>query len=124
MKDLFYQGGLLFMGILSLIFIAMLVWVIYHTAISFTAKEGSTEVMLRKIGYTRSIGLFALVMGIFGQLIGLYQALSAIERAGDISPSLVFSGLKISMITPIYGVIIFLISLVMWFIATILVDKK
>lgn len=124
MKDLFYQGGPLFMGMLTLVFVIMVVWVVFHTVTNLNSKLSDTDSVLRKIGYTKSIGLFALVMGIFGQLLGIYHALTAIEQAGDISPSLVFSGLKISMIAPIYGIIIFLISLLLWFVAALMIDKK
>lgn len=124
MKSLFNQGGVLFMSILTIVLIVMVVWVVYHTVQYLKSNSGKLETIIRKIGYTRSIGLFALVLGIFGQLLGLYQALTVIEQAGDISPALIFGGLKISMIAPIYGMIIFLISLVLWFIAVSVVEKK
>lgn len=46
--------------------------------------------------------------GLLAQVIGLYQAMSAIEMAGDISPSLLAGGFKVSMIAPTYGLVIFL----------------
>ncbi len=124
MKNLFNQGGPLFMSILTIVFIVMVVWLVYHTVQQLNNKTDDLEKSIRKIGYTRSIGLFALIIGIFGQMLGVYQALNAIEQAGDISPSLIFAGLKISMIAPLYGVVIFLISYMLWFAALAIVDKK
>ncbi len=61
------------------------------------------------------IGSFAIVWGILAQGIGIYQALSAIQAAGDISPAIIIGGIKVSMITPFYGTFIFLFSSLLWF---------
>ena len=79
---------------------------------------------MRRIGYGKSIGLFAMITGILGQLIGFYQAFSAIEKAGDISPSLVYGGIKVSMISTLYGISIYLISLMIWFSASVIIERK
>lgn len=63
----------------------------------------------------KSIGLFALVTGVFAQLIGIFSAFQFIEKAGSVTPALLAGGLKVSMITTIYGVLIFLISYGIWF---------
>ena len=70
------------------------------------------------------MGIFAAVFGIFGQCIGLFQAFMAIEAAGDISPAMIFGGLKVSMITTLYGIFIFLISFLIWFLLKLNVNKK
>ena len=124
MKNLFFTGGPLFMGILTIVLIVMVVWVVVHTLQFKQSNAKDASLTIRKIGYTRSIGLFAMIFGIFGQMLGLYQALSVIEQAGDISPALVFGGIKVSMIAPLYGVLIFLISLILWFVATSIIDKS
>lgn len=60
------------------------------------------------------MGLFSLVFGILGQFLGLYQMLSYVESAGDIAPYLIYGGLKVTMISTLYGIIIFLISYIVW----------
>ena len=65
----------------------------------------------------KSIGLLALVVGILGQLIGLFSAFQAIEEAGSVSSGIVAGGLKISSITTMYGLTIYAISLVLWMIS-------
>ena len=52
-----------------------------------------------------------LLSSILGQIIGLYAAFEAIEAAADISPAMLAGGLKVSLITTIYGLLIFVISL-------------
>jgi biopolymer transport protein ExbB/TolQ len=77
-----------------------------------------------RIRHIRSFGLFGMITGILGQLIGLYQAFAVIEEVGDISLSLLMGGLKVSMITTFYGIFIFLLSLLIWFILDFILSRK
>jgi hypothetical protein len=124
MKNLFFMGGPLFMSILTILLVIMITWVFYHFTSVFNSKQLNQEVVLRRMGYTKSIGLFAMITGIFGQLIGFYEAFSAIENAGDISPGLVYGGIKVSMITTLYGIFIYLLSLLLWFAASIIIERN
>jgi len=124
MKDLFYMGGPLFMSILSILLIVVVVWIIYHTIIHFSSTAPDKNITLRKLGYGKSIGLFALITGILGQLIGLFMAFSTIEKVGDISPAIMMGGIKVSMITTLYGISIYLVSLLLWFVTSIIIDRK
>ncbi len=124
MKDLFLMGSPLFMGILTLLFLSMLAWTTYHLIGFYSSGQDNSKAFLRKLSYGKSIGLFAMITGILGQLIGLNLALSAIEKAGDISPGLVVSGIKVSMISTIYGICIYLLSLLLWFVVSNVLVKK
>jgi hypothetical protein len=93
MLDYFYMGGPLFMGMLTLIFIALIV--------AAVLKKGVKE-----------IGLLALAMGFLGQLIGLMGAFEGIEAMGGVSQPMLAGGLKVSSITSIYGLLIYIISLI------------
>jgi hypothetical protein len=110
MIDLFYKGGPLFMGILTIIFLIMLS---LSAALFFRGASVGGKVDLISSDLIKQIGLFALIFGIFGQLLGLYQAFNAIQQMGTVSPALLAGGLQVSMITTIYGVIIFMCSLVL-----------
>ena len=73
--------------------------------------------------WVKEIGLFALVFGLVSQLFPLYHAISTLQQVaidiGEgvnglfdlISPG-VFFGIKVILIPVIYGMIIFLVSLV------------
>ena len=63
--------------------------------------------------WVREIGLLALSVGILGQIIGLYSAFQAIEQAGGVSQEMMAGGLKVSSITTAYGLIIYILSLVL-----------
>ncbi len=124
MKDLFITGGTLFMSILTILLVAMVAWFIYHYISFLNSKQISQEKALRKLTYGKSIGLFAMIIGILAQLIGIYEAFSCIQQAGDISPMLVYGGIKVSMITTLYGIAIYLLSLILWFVISFFVEKK
>lgn len=112
------------MSILSLLLLSMLAWAIYHFVLAVSKHKASFEREKHQLKHVKSIGLFAMITGILGQLIGLYTAFSAIEKAGDISPSLLAGGFKISMITTLYGMIIFLLSLLIWFLMDSYLNKQ
>ena len=124
MKDLFFTGGALFMSVLSILLLIMVAWMIYHLSKYLISKSSSKEQVLRKIEQGRSIGLFAMIFGIMGQLIGLYGAFSRMAEAGDISPAIIYAGLKVSMITTMYGIIIYLIAIALWFVSRQLIDRR
>ncbi len=113
--DLFYMGGPLFMGVLTIIFVVMISVAIIQGKPVY-AKGVVDEQTIRKIGYVKSVGLFALIIGMLGQLIGLFSAFGAIELGlVPITPELLATAFKISMITTLYGVVIYAISYLIWF---------
>jgi biopolymer transport protein ExbB/TolQ len=118
------MGGPLFMGILSAILIVMIAWAVYHFLSVLTNKEINITKAKSKLKHIKTIGTFGLVTGILGQLIGLYQAFDVLEKMGNVSQSLLAGGLKVSMITNLYGIFIFLISLILWFTTDFVVTKR
>lgn len=56
-------------------------------------------------------GSLAFILGLLGQAIGMYQAMAAIQKVGDVSPALMAGGFQVSLIAPIYGALIFVITL-------------
>lgn len=123
MKDLFFMGGAGFMGILSILFVIMVLWMVYHMSRYIGGKAPSKERALRKIEQGRAIALFALICGVLSQLIGMYSAFDLIQTVGDVSPSVVMGGVKVVMITTIYGLLIYLISIILWFVGRQIIDK-
>ena len=49
------------------------------------------------------------MLGFMGTVIGMIQAFDAIEIAGDISPTLVAGGIKVALITTVFGLIVAII---------------
>jgi len=92
MLDYFMMGGPLFMGILTLILLLMIYAVVRN-------------------GCVKELGLLALAVGFLGQLLGLFGAFEGIEQMGGVSQAMLAGGLKVSSITSIYGLLIYIVSL-------------
>jgi len=72
---------------------------------------GSVQMGLLEKGLSW-ISLFislAPMLGFMGTVIGMIGAFDAIEEAGDISPSLVAGGIKIALLTTVFGLIVAII---------------
>ena len=62
--------------------------------------------------WVKEIGIAALVVAILWNMAGLYQAMGAVMMTGDISPAVLCGGLRVAMISSFYGLIVYLISLI------------
>jgi biopolymer transport protein ExbB/TolQ len=118
MLKYYFEGGPLFMGMLSILFLVILVL----TVLAFISKDESKQASW--MNYIKSLGLLAFVLGMLGQFIGLFGAFKAIESGMDISPELLAGGLRVSSITSIYGMIIFVIAYILWFVLDVLSKRN
>lgn len=101
------------MSLLTIVLIAALVVAIIPLVKPGTGVDNAKKEQNLKT--VKSLGLFAVVLGMLGQFIGLFTAFSVIESGVTISPAMLAGGVKVSMITSIYGMIIFLILYVLAF---------
>ncbi|WP_053223784.1 MotA/TolQ/ExbB proton channel family protein [Roseivirga seohaensis] len=121
MLELFFLGSKLFMGIQTIIAVIMIVLSVF-SAKAVLANQVN-ENSQRKISLIKEVGLFAFIIGLLASALDLMGALQAIEAAGDISPSLLAAGLKITFITPTYGLMIYTLSLLIYFALRALANK-
>lgn len=103
------MGGWLFMTVLSLSLTLIIATTILNIVRLLKASYNAEKQMLT-ITDIRDIGVFAIIWGIFGQSIGLFSALQALESSPDISPAMIYGGIKVSFITTLYGMLIFILS--------------
>ena len=94
MFKFFVDGGWAFMTVLTALF----------AGIFFAAWKAPR--------WVKEIGLFALAFGFFGTILGLFQMFDALSSEGPIPQEVICAGLKVNLITFIYGIIIYLVSLV------------
>jgi biopolymer transport protein ExbB/TolQ len=124
MKDWFIMGGTLFMSILTILLVIIVAVSVYYGVLIASGKSKDRENFAHQLKYVRSLGLFTLITGILGQMIGLFMAFTAIEAAQDISPAIMAGGLKVSMITTLTGMVIYLIAILIWFLLDLWHQKK
>ncbi len=60
-------------------------------------------------------GAFAAVLGFLGQCFGIYNALTAISRAAEMSPTVTAMGFFISFTSTLLGLAVLLVSALCWY---------
>ena len=60
-------------------------------------------------------GGFAAIIGVLGTLIGVVVAAQSIEVAGGVSTTLAWGGIKLALLTSVFGVLILAGSSLVWF---------
>jgi biopolymer transport protein ExbB len=75
--------------------------------IQITVRETETEEavkLFQKIGWLSLIAAIAPMMGLFGTVTGMFVTFSTIAAAGgSVSPAILASGIKMALITTIFG---------------------
>ncbi len=118
-----WMGGILFMTVLSIVLTTIIAVTILNI-IRISKNNYNPENQYLVIKDIYAIGVFAIVWGVFGQSIGLFSALQAIEASPDVPPAMIFGGIKVSFITTLYGTFIFLFSWLISFTMTVWNTKK
>lgn len=60
------------------------------------------------------LGALAACLGVLGSLVGVWMAAELIARAGDVSPSLAWSGIGVALGSSIVGFLILGLAAVAW----------
>ena len=94
MFELFDLGGIHVMTCLTIILLALLLaaW--------------------KAPAWVKEIGLIALVVGVLSFLIGFFIAAWDVVQAGGIAQHVVWGAFRVAVIPPIYGLLIYLVSLI------------
>jgi biopolymer transport protein ExbB/TolQ len=122
MLELFFLGSKLFMGIQIIAAVVMIILsIVSAKAVLGNQIDGKTK---RKTNLIREVGLFAFIIGVLASAIDLMGAFQSIAMASYISPSLLAAGLKITLITTVYGLTIYSLSLLIWFVLNWKVSKN
>ena len=117
----FFKAGGIFMHVISFFGLISMVITVIKSVEIFWKKVYST----RNLNFILLFSSLSLALGLLSQITGIVQALSAIIKAADISPAIIMGGLKVSFYAPIWGLLIFMVFLTIWFILKeIIVWKK
>lgn len=93
--QLFLSGGYGSMSIISLMLVGLF----------FAAWKAPN--------WIKEIGLAALAFGFMFSFIGLIQMADVLQAEPEISPNVIWGGVKVAPIPLIYGIIVYIISLVL-----------
>lgn len=107
--ELFAAGGHI-MWVILLAGIAMLV-IAGRTAAAIRARSAD---IARDIDAVAFWGAFAALLGVLGTVVGLTIMARAVERAGDVSAQIAWSGIGVALITTVFGLCIFVLALLLW----------
>jgi hypothetical protein len=109
-----YMKVITILAVISLIITVWKVWEIF----------GRRRINLKLLDLILMAGSLAAAIGIFSQILGIVQALEAIRAAADISPQIVMGGAIVSFYAPIWGFMVFIVSLIFYFVLKEIIKTK
>ena len=102
----FMEGGALFM---SLILICLLI-LIYFTIKSILTLKTNKEISKKMLKHISDSGTLGLALGVMGSFIGLITAFDVLEATGAAEPSILAGGLKVALLSTLFGLSTFSVS--------------
>lgn len=112
MVRFFAEGNYWFMGTLSVLFLFILILSVWAGMLAINLTAGRIKNIDKISGYIKSLALFTLVFGIFGQILGLVDVFDYLaHKDSQLAASILAKGIKITFWPTIYGIIIYLISI-------------
>ena len=102
----FMEGGALFM---SLILICLLIS-IYFLVKSLLNIKTNIEISKKMLKHISDSGTLGLALGVTGAFIGLITAFDVLEATGEANPSIIAGGLKVALLSPLFGLFTFSVS--------------
>ena len=111
--DLHAEGGAIFMFPIDILLIVNLC-IIGYLLFNLISKKSPPA---KPMELLKHIGGFALAWGAFCTLFGLFEAFRAIEAwQGPLAVNIIYGGMKVVLITILYGFVTYLISLIAYII--------
>ncbi|TXG39327.1 MotA/TolQ/ExbB proton channel family protein [Seonamhaeicola maritimus] len=103
--DRFNEGGPFFM---SLILICLLLALLF-LVLGFLSLNKSPDKSKKMVRLASDTSILGLVFGLLGSIIGMIQAFDAIDALGDVSQGMMAGGLKVALLTTVFGAITFIL---------------
>jgi len=102
----FLEGGALFM---SLILICLLLS-IYFMARGFLSVKTNPVLSNKMLALINDSGILGLALGFFSAFLGLITGFDAIEASGNAEPAILAGGIKVALLSPLFGLFTFVVS--------------
>ena len=104
--DRFLEGGALFM---SLILFCLLMS-IFFTVKSILKIKTDKEVSKKILKHISDSGTLGLALGVMAAFLGLISAFDVLEASGAAEPAIIAGGLKVALLSPLFGLFTFSVS--------------
>jgi MotA/TolQ/ExbB proton channel family len=101
----FNEGGPFFMSLILICLMLALVFLV----LGFLNKKKDINKSRKMIGLASDVSILGLVFGLLGSIIGMISAFDAIGAIGDVSTSIIAGGLKVSLLTTVFGSVTFIL---------------
>ena len=102
----FMEGGALFM---SLILISLLIS-IYYIVKSILNIKTNVDVSIKTLKHINDSGVLGLAIGAIGAFTGLITSFDGLEASGQAEPAIIAGGLKVALLSPLFGLFTFSVS--------------
>jgi len=102
----FLEGGALFM---SLILICLLLSIYFMTK-GFYRIKTNLELSKKMLTLINDSGALGLSLGFLSAFLGLIAGFDVIEASGNAEPAILAGGIKVALLSPIFGLFTFVIS--------------
>ena len=102
----FLEGGALFM---SLILICLLLSIYFMTR-GFLSVKTNPVLSKKMLALINDSGTLGLALGFFSAFLGLITGFDAIEASGNAEPAILAGGIKVALLSPLFGLFTFVVS--------------
>jgi hypothetical protein len=114
MKVFFIEGGIVYMGILTLLFLLIIILSVFAGIHAFSSGRGNPDTATKLLGYIKSAALFTLVFAVFSQILGLVDVFDYLaNKDSGVASSILAQGIKLTFHPTMYGLIIYLTSILL-----------
>lgn len=114
MERFFIEGGIIFMSILTLLFLIILSLSVLSFVKALKSKNHASKGLNGFRKQIKSIALFALIFGILGQVLGLVQIFDYLSDSSiGVAASVLAKGIKTTFNPTLYGIGIYLVSILL-----------
>lgn len=100
------------MSVSTLLVVVIGIWSAIQLSTTSGASSMRTKVWIDSVLFW---GGFTTIAGVLGTLVGIVIAAQSIEAAGTISTPLVWGGIKVALLSAVFGILVLACSSLLWF---------
>jgi biopolymer transport protein ExbB/TolQ len=114
MFNLFREGGVMMWPLLVLAVTVVVLSVRGWVRVS--RIDGPDPVVETGVDAVVFWGAWSVVLGLLGTIVGIYIAAGYIAAAPAINPQIIWGGIRVALTTLVFGLLIFAVAAVAWFV--------